>query len=147
MGNYPRRENALSWRIHRHRRNARGIYKELTQQLAPFVLQIANYIYERRQMPDNWTDGAAVHIREKSSTAISYDCRPIFLTRIIYKIWPELQTARIARTLHILTTNNQHGYMHGLSAIDAVMKIAQAISAGPRDFEIIAMCLSKAFIV
>ena len=121
------------------------IYKELARKLAPFLIQIANNILTGQTMPGRWADVAVVHIRKKPSTTLCNNYRPIFLTQIIYKIWPKLQTQRLSHIMHLLTSNIQYGYKNGLSAIDAILKIEHAIHTGPKDTKIILMGLSKDF--
>ena len=71
--------------------------------------------------------------------------RPICLTQLIYKIWPKLQTNRVARILHLLTSTNQFGYKNGLSTIDAIVKIEHPLQAGTQSAKIILIDLAKAF--
>ena len=120
-------------------------YKILGATITTFILELMNNITAGQPMPENWKIGAITHIHKKNSTQECANYRPICLTQIIYKIWFKLQTAGIARILHLLTSNNQFGYKNGLSTIDAIIKIEKAIQAGTPKTKIILMDLSKAF--
>jgi len=54
--------------------------------------------------------------------------RPISLLEIVYKIWPNLVTIRLAQILHIVTGNNQYAYKENNSKIDAIMKVEQYLT-------------------
>ena len=120
-------------------------YKTLKTIITSFTLELMNNTTAGQPMPDSWEIGAITHIRKKNATQECTNYRTICLTQIIYKIWPKLQANRIARILHFLTSINQFGYKNGLSTIDAIMKIEQAIQAGTPTTKIILMDLSKAF--
>jgi len=53
--------------------------------------------------------------------------RPICLAQIAYKIWPSLITHRIAKIMHIVTSNKQYGYKSKISTVGAIMKIGKYI--------------------
>ena len=63
----------------------------------------------------------------------------------IYKICPKSQTSRIARILHLLTSNNQFGYKNGLPTIEAIVRLEQANQEGTPRAKINLSDLSKAF--
>ena len=120
------------------------IYEILHKHLIDFILQIMNQITHGVAVPGKWTEGAIVHIRKNSKQECA-NYRPIFLTQIIYKIWPRLQPSRLARILHLATPSTQYGYKNGLSAIDAIIKLEHAIKTGPDNLAIVLMDISKAF--
>ena len=99
----------------------------------------------KNQLPEQWTEGALVHIRKKDSMQECPNYRPICLTQIIYKIWLKLQTNRLSRILHFVTFNTQFGYKSGLSTIDAIIKLEQSIREGIENMAIILMDIAKAF--
>ena len=51
---------------------------------------------------------------------------------------------KLTKIAHILIRNNQFGYKAGISAIDAVIKIAQYIAHSARDAKILLIGLSNA---
>ena len=104
-----------------------------------------NNIQAGQPLPENWTEGGIIHIHKKRSKNLCTNYRPICLTQVIYKVWSRLLTNRLAKTLHLMTSNNQYGYKGGVSTIDAIMKIEQAIRSGPKDTKIILMGITKAF--
>jgi len=67
------------------------------------------------------------------------------MLEIVYKIWPNLVTRRLAQILHILTSNNQFGYKENNSAIDAIIKVEDYITTNNNATNILLMDLSKAF--
>ena len=76
-------------------------------------------------------DREITHIRKRNSPLECANYRLICLTQLFYKIWPELQTNRIARIIRLLESNSQFGNKNGLSAIDSIIKLEHAIHAGP----------------
>jgi len=117
----------------------------LHRHISTFIMQIMNKILQGQTIPSQWTEGAIIHIRNKEGEKECINYRPIFLTQIIYKIWPKLQTERMARILHLAPSNTQFGYKSGLSTIDAVIKLERAIQTGPFSAEIALVDLIKAF--
>ena len=126
------------------------IYKTIHKIITSFILQIMNNIAQGEPTPTQWAEGAIIiiHIRKKDDKKECANYRPIRLTQIIYKIWPKLQTNRLACILHIRTSNAQYGYKNGLSTIDAIaiIRIEHAIKTGlDNNISIVLMDLTKAF--
>ena len=110
--------------------------------LAPWITRglaiIANAVKKGEKIPAEWLHGAHVHIyKNKGNPDDCNSYRPICLTQIIYKIWPQLITRKIAKILHILTSNNQYGYKGKLSTIDAIMKVEENIQNATADTSIL----------
>lgn len=95
-------------------------------------------------MHDTWKEGAITHTQE-NSTFESNNYRPICLTQLIYKIWSEIQTNRIARILHRLTPNNRFWYKQGLSTLDALINLDHVIHMRSKSAKIILAGPPKAF--
>ena len=122
-----------------------NIYKILHKHLGEFQLEITNRIMHGDAIPENWTEGAIVHIHEKGDKLECANYRAIFLTQLIYKIWSKLLTGRLAKILHLLTPSTQYGYKSGLSTIDAIIKFEHEIKTGTSNLTLVLMDLSKAF--
>ena len=75
------------------------------------------------------------------------DCiyyRPICLAQIIYKIWPQLVTQKLAKILHIITDQNQYGSKENLFTIDAIIMVGGYIKNATGKSQILLMDISKA---
>ena len=110
------------------------------------ITSITNAIRTGHAISGNWTNGTIVYMcKNKGDPGEWGNCRPICLTKIIYKIWPGLITRKLTKIMHILTRNNQFVYKEGISTIDAIIKIEQYVGNANRDAKILLMGISKAF--
>ena len=123
-----------------------GEYKILAAWIKRNITNMANQLKNGSQLPEEWVEGALVHIYKNKGTP--NDCsayRPIGLAQIIYKIWPKLITQRLTKITHILTSSNQFEYKEGLSTSDAIRKDEEHLRRDTPDTHILLMGLSKAF--
>jgi len=105
-----------------------------------------NQINEGEKLPEEWAEGAIVHIyKNKGSPEDCNAYRPICLTQLIYKVWSQLITRRLANITHIITSKNQYGYKEKLPTVDAILKIEEHIENATPDTSILLMDLTKAF--
>jgi len=121
------------------------IYKITSTHFSHFILELVNQILHGQPIPEQWTEGAIIHLRRKDMKTERNNYRPICLTQIIYKIWSKLITNKLTRIMHLATSNTQYGYKQNVSTADAIIKLEQAISTGPNTTAITLMDLSKAF--
>jgi len=121
-------------------------YKQLKKWLGKPLLQIMHKIQNGDQMPPEWKHGTIVHIyKNKGEVTDTKNYRPICLTQLIYKIWSALQTQRLSKILHLVTSTTQYGYKQSLSTIDAIYKLEQYIQESNTASKILLLDLSKAF--
>ena len=85
------------------------------------------------------------HLQKQRGAKECDSYRPISLLQITYKIWSNLIAQRLAKIIHILTSNNQYGYKANFSTIDAILKIEQYIDQNNDTQNILQMDLAKAF--
>ena len=73
-------------------------------------------------------NGTILHIyKNKGDIKGRTNYRPICLTQLIHKIWPNLITRILSMIMHLLTNHNHYGYRQGLSTIDGIIKLEQYI--------------------
>jgi len=83
-------------------------YKILHKHINLPIANIMNHIQAGGEMPKEWVEGTIVHIyKNKGEIDDCAPYRPICLTQIIYKIWPQLLTTRLAKILHTITSQQQ----------------------------------------
>ena len=70
---------------------------------------------------------------------------PNMYNAISYKIRPELITEKLMKILHLMTGIAQYGYKHGLSTLDAIVKIEQYSQEHAHGGQVLLMALSRAF--
>ena len=58
--------------------------------------------------------------------------RPICLTQIAYKIWPELHKERLGKILHLATATSEYGYKQGRSTHGAIHRAEQFTQEGTK---------------
>jgi len=121
-------------------------YKAINTWLTEPLTTMLNHIKNGQQLPKTWKNGAVVHIyKNKGDGKNCENYRPISLLEIVYKIWPNLVTLRLAQILHIVTSNNQYGYKENNSTLDAIMKVEHYLTTKNNAANILLMGLSKAF--
>ena len=99
-------------------------FKAIGNWIAEPLTTMLNHIKNGQQLPKAWKNGAVVHIyKNKGDEKECDNYRPISLLEIVYKIWSNLVTKRLAHILHIITSNNQYGYKEKNSTLDAIMKV------------------------
>ena len=102
-----------------------------------------HYARKRRTGAMDWRSHHTHTQKENIQECSNY--RPICITQIIYKIWANVHTNRLARTLNIATSIAKFGYASELITIHAIVKIARAIKTGPDSTSIVVVDPPKAF--
>ena len=100
-----------------------GIYKITYKHMGSFIQELMNNITHGQSIPEQWAEGGIIYLHKKDSKKERNNYRPIFLTRIIYEIWPKFITNRLTQITHLPTPSTKYGYKSGLSTIDAIVKI------------------------
>ena len=104
-------------------------FKAINNWITEPLTTMLNHIKNGAQLPKAWKNGAVVHIyKNKGDEKECDNYRPISLLEIVYKIWSNLVTKRLAQILHIVTSNNQYGYKENNSTLDAIMKVEQYLT-------------------
>ena len=121
------------------------IYKATYKHLSHCIQELAKHRMRGQPLPDQWTEGAIIHLSKKETTPECNNYRPICLAQIIYKIWVKLLTTRLTQIMHLPTSSTQYGYKQGVSTSDAIVRIEHAIQTGPDNLAIAIMDLARAF--
>ena len=122
------------------------LYKTLKEWVTEDIRQILKRIKHGHKIPETWTQGIAVHIyKQKGNIQECNSYRPICLTKVIYKIWPQLLTNKLAKILHTITGKIQYGYKSQLSTIEAILKVEEHMGKATPTEKALLMGQSKAF--
>ena len=98
--------------------------KTLQKHITIPITNIMNKIKNGQPLPEEWSEGTLVHIyKNKGEIEDCNSYRPICLAQIIYKLWAQNLTKRLAKILHTLTSTQQYGYKSNVSTADALIKI------------------------
>ena len=80
------------------------VYKAIKQWVTKDICKILNRIKHGHKIPETWTQGSIVKIyKQKGDKQDCSSYRPICLTQVVYKIWSQLLTNKLAKILHIIT--------------------------------------------